>query len=128
MLITEIENKKIKIGKTSITCIGDNGKTCGIVRNITKFTNLQPNKQIDYFHKISKCGIWGSRIDGLLDCFIIVDNEPYYLNDLRSIKFYEEKLLGHEGWEGEEKHYNERKQIAEKTKDFATVIDCYVKH
>ncbi len=42
MKMQDLENRKIKIGKTSITCIGDNGKTAGIVRNVKTWSIMQP--------------------------------------------------------------------------------------
>lgn len=69
MEITEIEGKHVKIGKTSITVKNpETGKTCGVVRNICKFSNLQANRMSDYYKKLRDAGVWGSRIDGLLDC------------------------------------------------------------
>ncbi len=59
--IKDCIGKEIKIGKTSITIKGENGKTCGVVRDIKKFIDLQANKQIDYFKLLRKSGIWGNK-------------------------------------------------------------------
>lgn len=127
MEIKEIENKHIKIGKTSITVINtETGKTCGVVRNIWKFTDLQPNKQIDYFGKLCKSGIWGSRIDGIIDCVIVSNNQLYYLHNLNPIDFYNKYFADREGFENEKTHFEKRLQIAENMKEIATVIPCYV--
>lgn len=41
MTISELENKYIKIGRTSITVINtETDKTCGVVRNICKFFEI----------------------------------------------------------------------------------------
>ena len=42
MKIQELENRKIKIGKTSITVVGDDGKTAGVVRNVKTWATMQP--------------------------------------------------------------------------------------
>lgn len=127
MEIKEIGNKHIKIGKTSITVINtETGKTCGVVRNIRKFADLQPNKQIDYFGKIRNAGAWGSRIDGIIDCVIISDNQLYYLHNLAPIDFYNKYFADREGFENEKTHFEKRLQIAENMKQIATVIPCYV--
>lgn len=125
MKITDISGKHIKIGKTSITVKNpETDKTCGVVNNIRKFHDLQPNKKSDYFKKIK--AVWESRIDGLMDCVLIVDDNLYYLDDLKPIEFYKKYLEGKEGFESEEKRYNERVEIAENMKQYATVISCYV--
>ncbi len=127
MEITKIEGKHVKIGKTSITVKNPKtGKTSGVVKNICKFLNLQPNKKLDYFKKIREVGVWGSRIDVLLDCVIIVDNHIYYLHNLNPINIYNKYFAGHEGFENEQSHCDERLRIAENMKQISTVIPCYV--
>lgn len=127
MKITELENKHVKIGKTSITVKNpETGKTCGVVRNIWKFKDLPPNRQIDYFGAISRAGVWGSRIDGIIDCVIISDNQLCYLHNLNPIEFYNKYISNREEFESDRKGYEERLQIAENMKQIATVIPCYV--
>ncbi len=127
MNITEINGKHIKIGKTSITVKNpETGKTCGVIRNIRKFVDLQANKQCDYFKQIRASGAWGSGIDGLMDCVIIVDDQLYYLHNLKPIEAYNKYFANAEGFESEEKRYNERLQIAENMQKYAIVIPCYV--
>lgn len=127
MEIKEIENKHIKIGKTSITAINtETGKTCGVVRNIRKFMDLQPNKQIDYVKAVNSTGIRDSRIDEIMNCVIVSDDQLYYLHDLKPEEFYNKYLAGHEGFESEKAHLEKRQRIAENMKAVATVIPCYV--
>lgn len=127
MEITALENKHIKIGKTSITVKNpETGKTCGVVRNIWKFKDLPSNRQIDYFGAISRAGAWGSRIDGIIDCVIISDNQLYYLHNLKPIEFYNKYIAYREGFENDKKAFEERLRIAENMKQISTVIPCYV--
>ncbi len=127
MEITEIKDKHVKIGKTSITVKNlETGKTCGVVRSICKFKDLQSNKQIDYFKKLRAAGVWGSRIDGLLDCVIVVDNQLYYLHNLNPINTYNKYFADHEGFEDEKSRHDERLRIAENMKQISMVIPCYV--
>lgn len=127
MEITEIKDKHVKIGKTSITVKNlETDKTCGIVRNICKFKDLQPNRQTDYFKKLRAAGVWGNRIDGVIDCVIVVDNQLYYLHNLNPINTYNKCFAGHDGFEGEKSHYEKRLQIMENMKQISTVIPCYV--
>nr|DAG72207.1 MAG TPA: hypothetical protein [Caudoviricetes sp.] len=128
MKIQELENKKVKIGKTSVTVKGDNGKTCGIVREIFTFKNLQPNKQIDFCAQIRKAGLMSG---GLLDRVIVDGDKIYFLFDLKPIKFYNDfekraKAAGAD-FSSEQKHHNELLKIKEQAQaNGITVIDCFI--
>ena len=127
MLISELENKHIKIGKTSITVINtETDKTCGVVRNICKFKDLQANKQINYSKALRSAGLWGCGIDGVIDAVIIAENQLYYLHNLKPIETYNKYFADAEGWEMEAEHHKKRLEIAENMRQFATVINCYI--
>lgn len=127
MHISELENKHIKINKTSITVINtENNKTCGVVRNICKFKDLQANKQINYSKSLRSAGLWGCGIDGIIDAVIISENQLYYLHNLKPIETYNKLFKGVEGFKSEQKRAEERQTIAENMKQFATVINCYI--
>lgn len=127
MHISELENKHIKIGKTSITVINtENNKTYGVVRNICKFKDLQANKQINYSKALRSAGLWGCGIDGIIDAVIISENQLYYLHNLKPIETYNKVFKGVEGFESEQRRAKERQTIAENMKQFATVINCYI--
>ena len=58
--MTEIKDcigKKVKISKGSITIKSEDGKTSGVVRNITSLYDLQANKQIEYHAKMKKLDV-----------------------------------------------------------------------
>ena len=57
--IKDCIGKTVKISKSSITIKDENGKTRGVVRNIISVYDIQPNKQIDYFHLFKNLGVWG---------------------------------------------------------------------
>ena len=127
MHISELENKHIKIGKTSITVINtENNKTCGVVRNICKFKDLQANKQINYTKSLRNAGLWGCGIDGVIDAVIISENQLYYLHNLKPIEAYNKYFKEVKGFESEQKRAEKRLEIAESMKQYATVIDCYI--
>lgn len=127
MHISELENKHIKIGKTSITVINtETNKTCGVVRNVCRFKDLQANKQINYSKALRSAGLWGCGIDGIIDAVIIAENQLYYLHNLKPIETYNKLFKGVDGWEAEQKRAEERQTIAENMKQFATVINCYI--
>ena len=57
MEIKEIVGREIKINANSITVRNEEGKTCGVVRNVTSLYNIQANKQFDINSKLRKSGI-----------------------------------------------------------------------
>ena len=128
MKIQELENKRIKIGKTTITVMDERGKTCGVVRGVATFKNLQPNIQIEFFGKLRNSGIHGA---GLIDRVIIDGKDAYLLFDLRPINFYKEsekqaKANGID-FSSEQKHYNELLKIKKQAQlNGIIVIDCFI--
>lgn len=127
MYISELENKHIKISKTSITVINtENNKTWGVVRNICKFKDLQANKQINYTKALRGAGVWGCGIDGVIDAVIISENQLYYLHNLKPIEAYNKYFKGVEGFESEQTRAEKRLAIAENMRQYATVINCYI--
>lgn len=79
--IKDCIGKKIKISKCSITIKTDDGKTSGIVRNITSLYDLQANKQMDYYRILRKLGIHGKI--SIKDC-IISDGVMYVFRNIKS--------------------------------------------
>lgn len=75
MIITDIHGENIKIGKSSITVKGDNGKTKGIVTNCKAFSAMSPANKM----QLRKAGI---PLDESKNC-IIQNGDIYYLFDLR---------------------------------------------
>lgn len=122
MTIKELKNCRVIVGKTSITCKDDRGKTCGIVRNIKAWGTLSARELYD-FHKIVRAS--GIRAAGLCGNLIVDGKQLYYLHDLKPIDFYENYIDGK--IESEKEHYNLRKQLAENaTKYGITTIPCYI--
>ena len=70
MNISELKNQRIKISPRSITCRNENGKTCGVVRDVKQFKTARPAEQMKYFKAVRECGIWGN--PELSDCLILV--------------------------------------------------------
>lgn len=124
MEIQDLKNKKIIIGKMSITCKDENGKTCGIVRNVKTWKTL-PLREVFEFHKIVNAS--GIRAAGLSNNLIVDGKQLYYLHDLKPIEFYENYIDGKIENSSEKERYNTRKQIAEKAKEYnIIVIPCYI--
>lgn len=122
MKITEIANKIVKLSKHSITVKDEQNKTRGVVRGVTPFKELRPAEQMKYWKQLRECGLWCSEF---MNCFIICDGEAYYLHNLKAIEDYK-KYFEQLGYENDRKKYEQRLEIAEKVKQFATVIPCYL--
>lgn len=86
MKMQDLENQKIRIGKTSITAIGDNGKTAGIVRNIKTWAVMPPRDTFPIWKQIK--GIFAA---GKCDRIILDGNTVYYVYNTRSEKMVREK-------------------------------------
>ena len=107
--IKDCNGKKVKISKGSITIKSEDGKTNGVVRNITSLYDLQANKQMDYYKIIRKLDLHGKI--SIKDC-IIVDGVMYVFRNIKS-KLWHEKY----GFISEEE-----KQKAEETETIYNAI------
>ena len=85
--IKDCIGKNVKISKGSITIKSEDGKTIGIVKNITSLYDLQANRQMEYYQKIRKLGLHGKI--SIKDC-IIVDDTMYVFRNIKS-KLWHEK-------------------------------------
>lgn len=85
--IKDCIGKNIKISKGSITIKSEDGKTSGVVRNITSLYDLQANKQMDYYRILCKLGLRGKI--SIKDC-IIADGTMYVFRNIKS-KLWHEK-------------------------------------
>jgi hypothetical protein len=127
MEMEKLKMAKVKLSARSITCKDENGKICGIVRNITRFNDLQSNKKQSYWKIIKNAGLWGNSESDKV--YISSDGEIYYMFDVLPLKEYEklfEKFSLKLEFKGEKEEYNKRKQIAENAAKFVTVIPCYI--
>lgn len=85
--IKDCIGKNVKISKNSITIKNEEGKTCGVVRNIISLYDLQVNKQVEYYRKIKNAGLHGKI--SIKDC-IISDGVMYVFRNIKS-KLWHEK-------------------------------------
>lgn len=87
MEITKINGEEIKIGKTSITIKGDNGKTIGVIRNCTIINNsLAPRILFEISRKLKEKNI---NLMSLYNRLVVVDGNYYFLCNLRKNDFVE---------------------------------------
>ena len=90
MEIMDIKNQYVKLSRGSITVKGENGKTKGVVRCLTRFLDLQSNKQIDYFKLLRNSGVWGNSKIDMNNCYIL-DKKVYLIRNMNSYKYYTEE-------------------------------------
>ena len=82
MDIKEIVGREIKINANSITVRNEEGKTCGVVRNVTSLYNIQANKQFDINSKLRKNGIRSMDFD-IKKNILIKDDTVYFIKYLK---------------------------------------------
>ena len=89
--IKDCIGKNVKISRGSIT-IKENGKTCGVVKNITSLYDMQPNKQMDFYKKIKTLARETNLPIGKISIkeIIIKDGKMYIFRNVKSKLFYEE--------------------------------------
>ena len=90
MEIKDIYNHNVKASKGSITVKDEYNKTRGIVRDLTRFNDLQANKKILYSKVLRDAEVWGNSKINTDNCYIL-DNKIYLLKNLRSCKYYSEE-------------------------------------
>lgn len=84
--IKDCIGKHVKISKNSITIKNEEGKTCGVVRNVSSLADIQPNKQMDYYKILKKLNLHGKLP---LATYIIANNKMYAFRNIKSKLFYE---------------------------------------
>lgn len=126
MNMKDIINQRIKIGKTSITVKDDNNKTRGIVRNISRFADLQPNKAFELFQTVKAAGLWGCG-DDTIQRVIYADGQLYYLHNLRDDDSYNRYFADNpEEWPQETAKFLHRQALMEQAAKYVAVIPCYI--
>lgn len=91
MEITKINGEEIKIGKTSITVKGDNGKTKGVIKNCNVINNLLPPRTLfEVAYKLRKKNI---KVMDFYNRLVAVDGNYYFLYDLRKNDFVEKYAI-----------------------------------
>lgn len=119
--IKDCIGKNVKISKGSITIKTEDGKTCGVVRNTVSLYDLQPNKQIEYHHKLRKLGTGLHGKISIKD-YIIADGIMYAFRNVKSKLWCEE----HGYFSEEEKRkYEEQDAIYNTLREAGIeVIEC----
>ena len=129
MTMNDLTGQRVKISAGTITVKDNQNKTRGMVRGIRKFQDAPKAKQFDCFSLLRKSGIWEN---GFSDCVIYDGAAWYYLNDLKPIENYNRLRSVFESdpetYGNETKRNAKRIEVAEKAKQYMTVINCYILH
>lgn len=83
MLITDIAWASVCVGKTSITVKRPNGKTCGMVRGVSRVCDLPPRIMADIWPTVKRSGVWGTAYSRRL---LYVSGVVYYLHNLHGLE------------------------------------------
>lgn len=120
--ILDCINEEIKIGKTSITIKNrETGKTKGVVKNITKFKDMQPNKQIEYIKQLREYNIWGNKMVDM-DKVLVQDGNIVVFRNMRTIDYHKQ----HGFFDDMEREREEKKnEFYNELSNDIQVINCY---
>lgn len=83
MLIQDISGAPVCVGKTSITVKRPDGKTCGIVRNVSRVCDLPPRIMADIWPAVKRSGVWGTTYGRRL---MYAAGVVYYLHNLHGLE------------------------------------------
>ena len=84
--IEDCIGKRVRISRRSITIKTEDGKTCGVVTDITSLYDLQANKQILYHRQLYSLGVHGKI--PIREC-IIKDGAMYVFHNIKGRLFHE---------------------------------------
>lgn len=84
--IEDCIGKRVRISRRSITIKTEDGKTCGVVKDIISLYDLQANRQILYHRQLYSLGVHGKI--PISEC-IIKDGVMYVFHNIRSKLFHE---------------------------------------
>lgn len=83
MLIDDLAGRNVRFSAHSLTAVGDDGKTCGIVRNVSRVCDLPPRIMADIWPAVKRSGVWGTTYGRRL---VYVSGVVYYLHDLHGLE------------------------------------------
>lgn len=129
MQIKDLEGATVKLSAGTITVKDENGKTRGMVRGLRRFNTWSCRERFEAQKALATSGIWGSGIDGLIDCLYLDGKEIIYLNNLKPLEAMENLLSIPEfaaAFPEELERCNKRMEIAQNASKCMTVINCYV--
>lgn len=125
MNIVDLNMCNVKLSRGTITVKDDAGKTCGMVRGLRRFLDLQPNMQCDFFKEVRASGLWGNP-NADMNCLYVDGKSLFYLYNIRADEMYKKYHLNQ--FEQDAKSYRGRqdllKSIAEKSN--IAVIHCRI--
>ena len=79
MKIQEIAGRRVKVSRSTISVLNDDGKTAGMITGVDTFYNMPPREQIEHAGKLRRLGIDRLKMDWRRMFF--VKGVWYYLAD-----------------------------------------------
>jgi len=92
MKIEDIADKNVTISKSTVSIIGENGKTAGMITNITTFYNVPVREQFEFSNAAHKLGVDRKLIDWSR-MFRINGKWYYLLDESKLAKAYEYRKI-----------------------------------
>ena len=118
MEVKELTGKTVKVCQSSITAKDENGKTCGIIKNITVYGKAQARTKFDFKAKAKTAWMHGQANNVIID-----GKDVYFLYD--ESKDDLAKMLVENGFTEYQREIDERAKMIDGIKaDGATVIYC----
>ena len=63
MKIQEIAGRRVKVSRSTISVLNDDGKTAGMITGVDTFYNMPPREQIEHAGKLRRLGIDRLKMD-----------------------------------------------------------------
>lgn len=123
--VLKAQNKRVKMGKTSITILDDGFRTCGVLTRVKQKNSIPPRIIFDLHQKFSQAGISLTQISKNI---VMIGDDIFYLNDL-SLQAFIDKTVNKENeslFSFEIQRNKERIEIVENLKNVVDILDCYI--
>lgn len=77
MTMQELQGKRVKLSRSTVTAKDENGKTCGMVRNLERFTDMTPKRKFELKKAVDS--LWGNKCGLPLDRLYFDGRQGYYI-------------------------------------------------
>lgn len=109
MNFKDLEGRVVKISAHTITVKDERGKTCGMVRNVRSFSELEPRAKFEFSQIMKDSGLWGN-VDA--SRVFVEGNRLVWLYPAKSDEFYHKYIEGNESlFESDVALYKKRREI-----------------
>lgn len=77
MKMQDLQGKRVKLSRATITVKDESGKTCGMVCGLRRYTDMSFREQSELRSVVS--GLWGSKVGLSLDNLYFDGKKGYYI-------------------------------------------------